>query len=213
MVSAGDATTATKRSAAATRRRHSGSTSMATARALPSCGSVGPGKCSRCLMRPATVEIKCSPSFAVSAVVRPGHRQGSKRKRASASRDRAPAQGERGPRRALRARRSQTRRRAGGDLGQKCNPQRCARSRAAAEPSSPCNFMTRDASSQYSGLRRKITRGQSRRVVIVGGKSLAAELPHRLQPLDGAVGRKYFVRSIMPPDDRRDAGRQARAPQ
>jgi hypothetical protein len=28
-----------------------------------------------------------------------------------------------------------------------------------------------------------------------------------------AVGRKYFVRSVMPPDDRRDAGRQARAPQ
>jgi hypothetical protein len=26
------------------------------------------------------------------------------------------------------------------------------------------------------------------------------------------VGRKYFVRSVMPPDDRRDAGRQARAP-
>ena len=26
------------------------------------------------------------------------------------------------------------------------------------------------------------------------------------------VGRKYFVRSFMPPDDRRDAGRQARAP-
>jgi hypothetical protein len=29
----------------------------------------------------------------------------------------------------------------------------------------------------------------------------------------GVAGRKYFVRSIMLPDDRRDAGRQARAPQ
>jgi NAD(P)-dependent dehydrogenase (short-subunit alcohol dehydrogenase family) len=46
-------------------------------------------------------------------------------------------------------------------------------------------------------------------------KGIALDLaPRRItvNNIQPGVGRKYFVRSVMPPDGRRDAGRQARAP-
>jgi hypothetical protein len=49
--------------------------------------------------------------------------------------------------------------------------------------------------------------GRPYRMAMNGGAGHETGVPITL------VGRKYFVRSFMPPDDRRDAGRQARAPQ
>jgi hypothetical protein len=44
-------------------------------------------------------------------------------------------------------------------------------------------------------------------------RTLVMETAERLADARTALGRKYIVRSVMPPDDRRDADRLARTPQ
>ncbi len=61
-----------------------------------------------------------------------------------------------------------------------------------------------------------LTQREAERVAAVAGveehEALLEIAVRRLARIEPLVGRKYFVRSVMLPDDRRDAGRQARAP-